>query len=147
MAKDVLTVYRLSTDYGLYLNVKPDSMVGIDHAKRLNLVPNGMADIYISQLLAYSTTTLFDSTHKARMIAMFRHPTKRIIDLFYYQQRATWEPNYDIDMAAMSLEKFEASDKLIDSFMIRLLLDCASTPKSPSSMWQWPRKCCDKSLW
>lgn len=127
LQKDALTVYRLSSDCGLYLNVKPDSIDGIDRARRLDLVSSGMADIYISQLLAYSITSLFTSAHKARMIAMFRHPTKRIIDLFYYQQRATWEPNYDVDMASMSLEEFAASDKLIDNFMIRLLLDLSVT--------------------
>ncbi len=107
--------------------MKPDTKEGIDHAKQLDLVSSGMADIYISQLLAYSTTALFDSSHTARMIAMFRHPTKRIIDLFYYQQRATWEPNYDITMATMTLEEFAASEKMIDNFMVRSLLDILST--------------------
>jgi hypothetical protein len=123
----VLTEYRLNSDNGLYLNVRPDSVNGIDHAERLNLVASGKADIYISQLLAYSVTTLFDTAHKARMIVMLRHPTKRMIDLFYYQQRATWAPNYDINMAAMSLDDFAASDMMIDNFMVRSLLDLRIT--------------------
>lgn len=57
------------------------------------------------------------------MFVLMRHPTKRIIDQFYYQQRAAWVGSelYDADRGQMSLAEFANSDKLMENVMVRSL--------------------------
>ena len=63
------------------------------------------------------------------MFVMMRHPVKRIIDQFYYLQRSTWvgHEDYDIDLGTMSLAQYALSDKLIENYMVRTLLDLTDT--------------------
>ena len=111
-------------DGGNYLNVNPGTMPGIDRARQLNLASSGKAQVYISQHLTYSAK-LFSTTHKGRMFVMMRHPVKRIIDNFYFLQRSTWagHDDYDLDLGTMSLAQYALSDKMVENFMVRSLLD------------------------
>lgn len=112
------------SDGGQYVNVNPGTKSGIDRAAVMNLAASNLADVYLSHFLPYSSK-IFSSTHKARAFAMIRHPVKRAIDLFYYQQRAAWvgPELYDTTMAQMSLAEFAASDKVVENFMVRSLAD------------------------
>lgn len=122
-----LDVYR-GPDDGLYLNVNPGSTEGIDRSAELGLVSSGLADVYFSQFLVYSSK-LFSEKHQARLFVMMRHPTKRIIDDFYYRQRATWvgTEQYDANAGSMSLAEYAVSDKLVENFMVRSLCDLHDT--------------------
>lgn len=81
-----------------------------------------MMDVYFSQLLAKSAE-LFSTSTKARLFTMMRHPVKQAIDLFYYEQRATWDgpDNYDFAQGYMTLAQFASSDKVVENFMVRSL--------------------------
>jgi len=119
----------LHADGGFYLNVDLGTEAGIDDAASKNLVPSGLADIIFSHHLVYATDRLFDSAHKARMMVMFRNPTKRAIDSFYYAQRAAWtgSPPYDTDLALMSLTEYAASDKVVENMIVRSLVEKPAT--------------------
>ena len=42
--------------------------------------------------------------------------------MFYYRQAATWDPNFDANLALMSIHDYVDSDKMLDNFIIRSLL-------------------------
>jgi hypothetical protein len=77
--------------------------------------------------ITWAGENFFSSTYKARGFAMMRHPAKRVEDQFYYRQHATWEGNFDMEMATMSLAEFASSDKLIENFEVRSLLQMEAT--------------------
>ena len=43
--------------------------------------------------------------------------------MFYYRQSATWDPNFDTQLATMSIHDYVDSNKLLDNFFTRSLLD------------------------
>lgn len=43
--------------------------------------------------------------------------------MFYYRQAATWDPNFDTQLAIMSIHDYVDSNKLLDNYMTRSLLD------------------------
>jgi hypothetical protein len=96
-------------------------MGGIDRALHLGLAQSKMADVYFSQHLTYSAR-LFSTAHKGRMFVMLRHPVKRVIDQFYYLQRATWDTPYDLEMGSMSLFQYANSHKMVENFVVRSML-------------------------
>lgn len=105
---------------GSFVNVDPSTPAGIQKAIGYDLIGQGVADILITHLLR-DVAPLFE-TKKGRLFAMLRHPTKRIADQFYYRQWATWEPSFDSELAAMSIDDYAASDRLIENFMVRSLV-------------------------
>lgn len=106
------------------MNVDPSSPSGIE---RFRMLKNGrpgekLIDVYFSQLLAKSAE-LFKTTSQARLFTMMRHPVKQAIDMFYYEQRATWAgpDDYDFEKGYMSLAKYAISDKVVENVMVRSL--------------------------
>jgi hypothetical protein len=89
----------------------------------MGFASSGLADVYFSQHLTYSSK-LFSTSNKGRMFVMLRHPVKRVIDQFYYMQRATWDgiDNYDLEMGAMGLFQYVNSNKMIENFVVRSML-------------------------
>ena len=43
--------------------------------------------------------------------------------MFYYRQAATWDPSFDTQLATMSIHDYVDSNKLLDNFMTRTLLN------------------------
>jgi hypothetical protein len=43
--------------------------------------------------------------------------------MFYYRQAATWDPNFDTQLATMSIDDYVDSNKLLDNFITRSLLN------------------------
>mmetsp|Transcript_15528 Transcript_15528/g.22705 ORF Transcript_15528/g.22705 Transcript_15528/m.22705 type:complete len:350 (-) Transcript_15528:208-1257(-) len=90
------------------VNVDASTTKGIDRAKKLGLVQSGLADVVFANLNHYELT-MFDSNHRARFFALFRHPIERAVSLFYYLQVAEWEKNanmYQPELASMTIEEW-----------------------------------------
>jgi hypothetical protein len=105
-----------------YVNVRTNTLQQLDNCKSRDLLGSGLADVIMTPYVEYAGANLFNSTYRARGFVMMRHPVKRVVDQFYYRQHATWESNWDIDMATMSLQQFSVSNKLIENFEVRQLL-------------------------
>ena len=56
--------------------------------KDMGLVSSGKIDVMFSAFPGFAIEHLFDPSHKARVVAMFRHPVDRLISKFYYLQVA-----------------------------------------------------------
>ncbi len=105
-----------------YLNVKTHIDRWIDICKSRRLVESGLVDVFVTQLLV-KASQLFSSNYRARGVAMFRHPVKRLIDQFYNRQQIARESNADSAMATISLEDFATGDKMVENEIVRTLND------------------------
>lgn len=110
-----------------YVNVKTHTERWIDECASRGLLESGLADVFTTQHMTYAAENLFNVTYKARGFTMLRHPVKRVVDQFYYQQHATWENSWDVEQATMSLKEFSTSDKMIENFVVRSLVGLDST--------------------
>lgn len=114
-----------------YINADPSTTDGLQKLADGGIVTAGAtadsgADVIITQRLEASKM-LFSSAGKGRLFVMLRNPIKRVVDQFYYRQRATWEAGYDSTLAIMSLEEFAASDRLVENFVVRSLVHKLTT--------------------
>jgi len=116
-----------------YLNVDPSTHEGLDRAVFLNAVPSRLADVVIAHDLQWSSP-LYDSVHRSRLFLMIRHPVKREVDQFYYMQRSTWEDDYDPAIASMTLEEYAASDKMVENYVVRMLLHRTTEEVTPEDV-------------
>ena len=112
------------------INVDISNKKGILHAKEVGLVSSHMAQLVISPLFYDATLELFTAVDKGVMFAMFRHPVKRIISLFYYLQSATWEPTYNPALKNMTIEDYADSPLLEANFITRSLVNKMEGPLS-----------------
>ena len=108
-------------DKGRYVNVNAATPDGIERAKKLGLVQSGLADVIVAHRL-HLAATMFDVNHQARVFAIFRHPVQRATSMFYYLQRAKWEPTYDHSLADMTLEQYAESGKAEENWITRFLI-------------------------
>lgn len=122
MAPPVITVTH-DDDQGKYLNVNPVNAAGIAQMVAEGVVASNQADIIITPRVTDAASSLTSAQNKGRFMVMMRHPVKREIDMFYYRQAATWDPNFDAQLATMSINDYVDSDKMLDNFMIRSLLN------------------------
>mmetsp|Transcript_16726 Transcript_16726/g.25274 ORF Transcript_16726/g.25274 Transcript_16726/m.25274 type:complete len:178 (+) Transcript_16726:593-1126(+) len=53
---------------------------------------------------------------------MMRHPVDRLISLYYYLKKATWEPTYSEEWASMTLMEYIQSDHVESNWMVRFLV-------------------------
>ena len=111
---------RMYADKGRYINVNTATPDGIKRARELGLVSSGLADVIVTHRL-HLGASLYDSKHSARVFAMFRHPVKRATSMFYYLQRAKWEPTYDHSLANLTLEQYAESGKAEENWVTRFL--------------------------
>ncbi|KAL7537194.1 hypothetical protein ACHAXR_010473 [Thalassiosira sp. AJA248-18] len=104
-----------------YVNVDPTSKEGILRAEKLGLVPSGMADIIFTTDVSYAIEHLYDSSHKGRVLGLFRHPVDRLVSKFYYLQIADWEMSYRPDWKYWSVEMFALKSGTEANHMVKLL--------------------------
>lgn len=116
---------------GKYLNVDPSTDAGLAKAATWNVA--GYADVLITHKLE-EAAPLFSQSNKARMFTLLRQPVKRITDLFFYKQRATWEPTFDPELAKMSLKEYAQSDKHVTNFVTRTLLGHTTEELTPEDV-------------
>lgn len=88
-----------------YVNVDMSSPEGIAHAKDLKAIESGLIDAVTSEQL-YHAASVFNKNNRGRMFTMFRDPMDRAISQFYYLGVAKWEPDYDPDLAHMSIQMY-----------------------------------------
>jgi len=112
---------RVYADKGKYVNVNAATPDGLERAKQLGLVSSGLVDVIVTHRL-HLGASLYDSQHQARVFAMFRHPVKRATSMFYYLQRAKWEPTYDHSLADLTLEQYAESGKAEENWVTRFLI-------------------------
>ena len=75
-----LVVFEPGRTGALFVNVDTLSRPGILRAKKMGLVPSGMADMIVtSNNLNFAMEHLYDEFHKGRVLALFRHPVDRLV--------------------------------------------------------------------
>lgn len=119
--EETLRVLNLSRQVS-YVNVDTSTHAGIAHAKKLNLVSSGLADIVISPLL-HDASSLFSPTRRGRMFTIFRHPIERAASLFYFIQDTQWkQPETRNDQFAdITIERFYRGGFAENNWMTRFL--------------------------
>ena len=126
-------VINSHSDGGKYLNVDPSTDAGLAQAATWNVAGTQAADVLITHKLE-EAAPLFSQSNKARMFTLLRQPVKRITDLFFYKQRATWEPTFDPELAKMSLKEYAQSDKHVTNFVTRTLLGHTTEELTPEDV-------------
>lgn len=89
--------------------------------KDMGLVSSGKIDVMFSAFPGFAIEHLFDPSHKARVVAMFRHPVDRLISKFYYLQVATWERTYRPEWKNMDILDWAKSCNMDNDFMVKKL--------------------------
>lgn len=66
-----------------FVNVDTMHVPGIEKAKRLGLAQSGLADVIVVRHL-FEAEKIFNSQHRGRLFAIFRHPIDRAISMYNY---------------------------------------------------------------
>jgi len=103
-----------------FVNVDTTTVAGLAKARDLGLAQSGLAEAAFTSFLR-EAAPLFDDQHKGRIFALFRHPVRRAVSLFYYLQVAKWEETYDPELAATSLLAYANGTKVERDWMTRML--------------------------
>lgn len=111
-----------------HINVDTSIPEGVKHAKEMDLIPSRMAQIVFSPLIVDASKELFSEENQGILFAMFRHPVKRVISLFYYLQTATWEPTFNPELVNMTIDEYANSPLLEANFITRSLVDKMEGP-------------------
>lgn len=112
---------KTDSTVGSFINVDLSTSDGIAKASSWNLAGSEDTKVYVTQRLQESGS-IFSSNNRGRLFVLMRQPIKRSAEMFYYRQRATWEPNFDKDLAMMSIEKYSSSDKFVENYVTRTLI-------------------------
>lgn len=104
-----------------YVNVDVTSKWGINRAKRLGLVQSGVVNMIITSDVVYAVENLFDSQHKGRVLAIFRHPIDRLVSKFFYLREATWEEQYRPQWKNMGLLEFAKQRNSDNNHLVKKL--------------------------
>ena len=107
-------------DKGRYVNVNVASPPGIERARRMGLAQSRLAQVVVLHRF-HEGSALFDAQHRGRVFCLFRHPVHRAVSMFYYLQRAKWEPTYDPTLSNMTLNDYAYSTKVEENWVTRFL--------------------------
>eukprot|EP00591_Stephanopyxis_turris_P012751 CAMPEP_0195514338 /NCGR_PEP_ID=MMETSP0794_2-20130614/5758_1 /TAXON_ID=515487 /ORGANISM="Stephanopyxis turris, Strain CCMP 815" /LENGTH=296 /DNA_ID=CAMNT_0040642561 /DNA_START=1 /DNA_END=891 /DNA_ORIENTATION=- len=116
-----------------YVNVDTTNIPGLERAKNMGMIQSGLADVVIIRQL-FHVNSLFDSDHKGRLFAVFRHPVERAASMFSYLQYATWEKTYNPIYANMTLADFAQTNYIEDNWLTRVLSHTYSGTITPNHM-------------
>lgn len=103
-----------------YVNVDTTSNSGILRAEKLGLVPSGLPDFISTVYPDFAIDHLYDTSHKGRAMALFRHPVDRLVSKFYYLQIADWERTYQPSWKKLSVKQW-AKVNNDNNFMVKKL--------------------------
>ena len=121
----------ISEDGRKYVNVDVTTPEGIIKASQLGFAASNLADVIFTPLLLESSELLLNKdTNRGRMFAVFRHPIDRVVSIFYYLQSATWEPTYNPQYAAWTIDEFARSPYCESNWMVRSLTNKMEGPLS-----------------
>ena len=125
----------ISEDGRKYVNVDVTTPEGIIKASQLGFATSNLADVVFTPLLLESSELLLNkNTNMGRMFAVFRHPIDRVVSIFYYLQSATWEPTYNPQYAAWTIDEFARSPYCESNWMVRSLTNKMEGPLSPDDI-------------
>lgn len=114
-----------------YVNVDSTSRPGVKRARRMGLVPSGLADMIITDDPAFVVDELFDDSHRGRGLALFRHPIDRLVSKFFYLQKATWEKEYRPEWKNIDILEFARTRNPENNYMVKKL--AGKTPKETAT--------------
>ncbi|KAL7530297.1 hypothetical protein ACHAXR_004585, partial [Thalassiosira sp. AJA248-18] len=109
------------TSEAKYVNVDTNSRQGIDRARKLQLVPSGLADIIVTSDPIYAIEKLFDISHKGRVLGLFRHPVDRLVSKFDYIQVASWGLSNKPGWKKLTLEQWAMEGNKDNNHMVKRL--------------------------
>ena len=125
----------ISGDGRKYVNVDVTTTEGIIQASQRGFATSNLADIIFTPLLLEASELLLNgNTNKGRMFALFRHPIERLTSIFYYLQKATWEPTYDPQLAQMTIDDYARSEKCESNWLVRSLVGQMEGPLNSDSL-------------
>eukprot|EP00581_Thalassiosira_minuscula_P010235 CAMPEP_0183711258 /NCGR_PEP_ID=MMETSP0737-20130205/6808_1 /TAXON_ID=385413 /ORGANISM="Thalassiosira miniscula, Strain CCMP1093" /LENGTH=249 /DNA_ID=CAMNT_0025939727 /DNA_START=90 /DNA_END=836 /DNA_ORIENTATION=- len=104
-----------------YVNVNTNTETGIIRARLMGLVPSGIADIIFTTMPDYAIQHLYDSSHRGRAMALFRHPVERLVSKFFYLQIADWEVTYAPHWKRLSVSQWAQNVNRENNFMVMKL--------------------------
>ncbi|EED91147.1 predicted protein [Thalassiosira pseudonana CCMP1335] len=107
------------TEKLVVFNPYPKSTSGWKTANVDTTLPMG---IIFSMEMGFALDHLYDAQHKARSMALFRHPIDRLVSKFYYLQIADWERSYRPEWSKMTLLNWAKSNNPEDNFMVRKIV-------------------------
>lgn len=90
-------------------------------AREAGLVESGRVDVIFSSNPNFAIQQLFDSQHRGRAMAVFRHPVERLVSKFYYLQMATWEKSYKPEWEHTTLLSWATSENSDNEHMVKRL--------------------------
>lgn len=127
----------ISEDGRKYVNVDVTTPEGILDASRRGFASSDLADVIFSPLLIESAESLLprrDGARGGRMFAVFRHPVERVVSIFHYLQKATWEPTYNPEYAAMTVDDYARGPHCESNWMVRTLTNKMTGPLGPDDI-------------
>ncbi|KAL7469749.1 hypothetical protein ACHAXS_010016 [Conticribra weissflogii] len=80
-------------------------------------------ELVLSGEFQLSVDLLYSPQHKARVFGLFRHPVHRAASMFYYLQKATWEPTYNPAYKKMTLTQYAMKTGGENNYVVRKLVD------------------------
>jgi len=113
-----------SDDQGKYLNIDPSTSEGLNQVVTYDAA--NQADMLVAPLLSETLSTVPTAEHQGRVFMFIRHPVKRIVEQFYYMQSATFDPDFNAERAALSIDQYMESNDYIDNVFVRQMLQLTS---------------------
>jgi hypothetical protein len=103
-----------------YVNIDAISGRGMKRAHELGFAEKQPANAIFTPGVRIAAEYLFDDDHQGTVFALLRHPVSRAISLYYYLQKAHWEPDYNAELKNLTLEDF--ADSKHNNPMTRILM-------------------------
>ncbi|KAL7519898.1 hypothetical protein ACHAWX_004652 [Stephanocyclus meneghinianus] len=118
-----------------YVNVDVTTSTGIQDAADRGFLTSHLADVIFTPLLVEGATKLLDGEeNRGRLFAMFRHPVDRVTSIFYYLQKATWEPTYHPVYSTWTIDDYVNSPICESNWMVRSLVNKLEGPLDPDDV-------------
>merc|ERR1712048_1501443 len=117
---------RPGAESAAYVNVDPTTKPGIVRAREMGLAESGLADCIITPYFL-EVNDIF-SQKQGRLFALFRDPIERSISMFYYMQRAEWEPTFRPELRNWTLDDFARSNLVEENWLTRRLTNTLIGP-------------------
>ena len=120
---EIVVFHPFSTESDVkFVNVDTTTKAGILRAEELGLVQSGKVDMIFTSDINFAADHLFDSQHRGRILAFFRHPIDRLASKFYYLQTATWERTYRPEWQGMNIIEWATNENLDENFIVKKIM-------------------------
>ena len=118
-----------------YVNVDITTPNGIQNAVNRGFASSHLADVMFTPLIVEATKMLLnEDSNRGRLFAVFRDPIERVTSIFYYLQKATWEPTYSPIYATWTIHDYAKSPVVESNWMVRSLVNKLEGPLEPDDV-------------